>query len=96
MIFPTSNHSFANSTVGEDVEVGVGRVTLDRATLSASVPIIPLFDIIYEADQEFFTVRIVDVVGGQIDPDTSTATVAVIDETCEYIQRSLLPNSVNI
>ena len=64
--------------------VEVRSVRLDRQTLSAEVPIIPMFDDLYEAEREFFTVRIVDVVGGVIDPETDTATVAIIDETCEY------------
>ncbi|CAI8020186.1 hypothetical protein GBAR_LOCUS12072 [Geodia barretti] len=67
--------------VGEDVGVEARSVTLDRETLSAVVPIFPLFDSLYEAEREFFTVRIVDVVGGVIDPERDTATVAVIDNT---------------
>ena len=63
--------------------VEVRSVRLDRQTLSAAVPIIPLGDELYEAEREFFTVRIVGVVGGVIDPETDRATVAVIDETCE-------------
>ena len=69
---------------------GPMNVTLDPLSLTAFIPISVLFDDRFEADREFFTVRIVDVVGGQIDPETSTVNVTIFDETCEYLNLNII------
>ena len=68
--------------VGEDVEIGPVNVTLDPESLIGFVSITTIPDGIYEADEQF-TVRIVDAVGAEINPDSDTFTFTIIDQSCE-------------
>ena len=70
--------------VGEDddVEMGPVNVTVDPETLIGFISITIVPDGIYEADEQF-SIRIVDAVGAEINPDSDTFTFTIIDQTCE-------------
>ena len=56
-------------------------VTLGGEVRSRSVFFSIIADDLYEADEEFFTVSIVSVTGGEVDPERDTVTVTIRDET---------------
>ena len=76
-------HILLHLTVGEDVMVS-DEITLqlDPESLTRSVSFRPLFDIIYEGDEDFF-VQIVSATGAEVDEEFSVLSVIIMDMTCE-------------